>query len=113
MLLPPRSVPVPARTQLTGPRYVYVPFGPFIMANVQAYLARFSGHSSTIAESAEKAGLGPRTGGAKQHAVKAGRLKGQLFAYTVTNQGEPDLPPLRLPPALYATRSVRPSHLSS
>lgn len=57
------------------------------MANIQQRLARYSGHGSEIAQSAEKAGLGPRTEGAKQHAVKAGRLKGQLFAYTVTNQG--------------------------
>lgn len=31
-----------------------------------------------VASSAEKAGLGPRTGG--QRGIKAGRLKGQLFA---------------------------------
>jgi hypothetical protein len=66
--------------------YVYVPFGPFIMANVQSRLVQYTG-GEPVADSAEKTGLGPRTSGAKQHAVKAGRLKGQLFAYTVTNQG--------------------------
>jgi hypothetical protein len=67
--------------------YVYAPFGQFIMANVQTRLAGHSGEKIKIASSAEKTGLGPRTSGSKQHSIKAGRLKGQLFAYTVTNQG--------------------------
>ncbi|EIW72964.1 hypothetical protein TREMEDRAFT_26589 [Tremella mesenterica DSM 1558] len=63
--------------------FVYVPFGPFIMNYVQGRMT----HTSTpVASTPEQAGLGPRTSGEKQHAIKADRLKGQLFAYTVTNQ---------------------------
>lgn len=58
------------------------------MANVQTRLSGYSGEKVKVAGSAEKTGLGPRTSGAKQHSIKAGRLKGQLFAYTVTNQGK-------------------------
>lgn len=58
------------------------------MAAVQTRLTGYQGEKIKIASSAEKTGLGPRTSGAKQHSLKAGRLKGQLFAYTVTNQGE-------------------------
>jgi hypothetical protein len=75
-------------------RYVYAPFGQFIMSAVQIRLTNYQGEKVKIATSAEKAGLGPRTSGAKQHSLKAGRLKGQLFAYTVTNQGE--LSPARI-----------------
>ncbi|WVR03117.1 hypothetical protein IAU60_000107 [Kwoniella sp. DSM 27419] len=63
--------------------YVYVPFGSLIMARVHQDLT----HSEVrVSESPEKAGLGPRTSASKQKSIKAGRLKGQLFAYTVTNQ---------------------------
>nr|XP_019014019.1 uncharacterized protein I206_00096 [Kwoniella pini CBS 10737]OCF52800.1 hypothetical protein I206_00096 [Kwoniella pini CBS 10737] len=64
--------------------YVYVPFGSFIMANVQHRLTKQD--TINIASTPEKAGLGPRTSGKEQKGIKAGRLKGQLFAYTVTNQ---------------------------
>lgn len=66
--------------------YVYVPFGPFIMQYVQQRLSGYSGEKIQFAESAEKAKLGPKTSGEKQHSIKAGRLKGQMYAYTVTNQ---------------------------
>lgn len=33
-----------------------------------------------VASTPEKAGLGPRTSGHEQKGIKAGRLKGQLFA---------------------------------
>ncbi|ORY26484.1 calcium-activated chloride channel-domain-containing protein [Naematelia encephala] len=66
--------------------YVYVPFGPFIMAHVQSLMAKHGGENVEVHASAEKAGLGPATSGEKQRGIKAGRLKGQLFAYTVTNQ---------------------------
>ena len=46
------------------------------MANLQQRLAG----SPHVAISAEKAGLGPQTSGEQQHGIKAGRLKGQLFA---------------------------------
>ncbi|KAL7420471.1 hypothetical protein Q5752_004421 [Cryptotrichosporon argae] len=64
--------------------YVYVPFGPQIMSYVQQRMA--STGQVKVAETPEKAGLGPRSESAHQHRIKAGRLKGQLFAYTVTNQ---------------------------
>ncbi|WRT63222.1 uncharacterized protein IL334_000125 [Kwoniella shivajii] len=64
--------------------YVYVPFGSFIMAHVQHRLTKQS--TISVADTPEKAGLGPRTSGKEQKSIKAGRLKGQLFAYTVTNQ---------------------------
>ena len=60
--------------------YVYVPFGPFIMNRVQQQLSTYQGGSVRISTTAEKAGLGPKTSGAKQRGIKAGRLKGQLFA---------------------------------
>lgn len=50
------------------------------MTHVQQRLAGYQGDKVKIANSAEKAGVGPRTSGSKQHEVKAGRLKGQLFA---------------------------------
>ncbi|KAK8844765.1 hypothetical protein IAR55_006615 [Kwoniella newhampshirensis] len=64
--------------------YVYVPFGSFIMAHVQQRMTKQD--TVQVVGSPEKAGLGPMTSGQKQKSIKAGRLKGQLFAYTVTNQ---------------------------
>ncbi|WVW81287.1 hypothetical protein I302_103278 [Kwoniella bestiolae CBS 10118] len=64
--------------------YVYVPFGSFIMARVQHRLTKQE--TVSVSDTPEKAGLGPRTSGKQQKGIKAGRLKGQLFAYTVTNQ---------------------------
>ncbi|WWC90176.1 uncharacterized protein L201_005109 [Kwoniella dendrophila CBS 6074] len=64
--------------------YIYVPFGSFIMARVQNRLTKQD--TINVAGTPEKAGLGPRTSGKEQKGIKAGRLKGQLFAYTVTNQ---------------------------
>ena len=62
--------------------YVYVPFGPYIMAHVQQRLTRsgYEGDNVQFAKTPEKAGLGPRMSGEKQKSIKAGRLKGQLFA---------------------------------
>ncbi|WWD22681.1 hypothetical protein CI109_107174 [Kwoniella shandongensis] len=64
--------------------YIYVPFGSFIMAHVQQKMTNQD--TVRVASTPEKAGLGPRTSGHEQKGIKAGRLKGQLFAYTVTNQ---------------------------
>ncbi|WVQ64321.1 uncharacterized protein L199_002483 [Kwoniella botswanensis] len=64
--------------------YIYVPFGSFIMARVQHKLTKQE--TISVSDTPEKAGLGPRTSGKEQKGIKAGRLKGQLFAYTVTNQ---------------------------
>ena len=52
------------------------------MDNVQHYLHRSvsEGKSIKFAQNAEKAGLGPRTSGEQQKSIKAGRLKGQMFA---------------------------------
>jgi anoctamin-10 len=52
------------------------------MDNVQKRLHRDIGEGESIkfAQSAEKAGLGPRTSGEQQKSIKAGRLKGQMFA---------------------------------
>ena len=58
------------------------------MSYVQQRLAKHEGGNIAISSTPEKAGLGPKTDGAKQRGIKAGRLKGQLFAYTVTNQGQ-------------------------
>ncbi|KAK4684084.1 anoctamin-10, partial [Tremellales sp. Uapishka_1] len=66
--------------------FVYVPFGSVIMGQVQSHMSTYQGRHVNIASSPEKAGLGPRTSGERQRGIKAGRLKGQLFAYTVTNQ---------------------------
>jgi len=59
-----------------------VPFGPYIMAHVQRRLTRsgYEGDNVKFAKTPEKAGLGPKTSGEKQKSIKAGRLKGQLFA---------------------------------
>ncbi|WWC57606.1 uncharacterized protein I303_100138 [Kwoniella dejecticola CBS 10117] len=59
--------------------YIYVPFGSFIMANVQHRLTKQD--TMNVASTPEKAGLGPRTSGKEQKGIKAGRLKGQLFAF--------------------------------
>ncbi|WWC97550.1 hypothetical protein V866_004434 [Kwoniella sp. B9012] len=64
--------------------YIYVPFGSFIMARVQHKLTKQE--TISVSDTPEIAGLGPRTSGKEQKGIKAGRLKGQLFAYTVTNQ---------------------------
>lgn len=40
----------------------------------------YEGENVKFAKTPEKAGLGPKTTGNKQKAIKAGRLKGQLFA---------------------------------
>ena len=53
---------------------------------VQGKLVKSAGGQVELASTPEKAGLGPRTSGPQQHEIKAGRLKNQLFAYTVTNQ---------------------------
>ncbi|WVQ82899.1 hypothetical protein IAT38_005035 [Cryptococcus sp. DSM 104549] len=59
--------------------YIYVPFGSFIMAHVQRRLSDDNVHV--------KASAGETTsGGAEQKGINGGRLKSQLFAYTVTNQ---------------------------
>ena len=65
-------------------RYVYVPFGPFMMAYIQRTMAGYTSPSSKVevAASAEKAGLGPRTSASSARGIKAGRLKGQVFACT-------------------------------
>ena len=65
-----------------SPRYVYVPFGSYIMADVQKRLSksRYEGEHVHFAKTPEKAGLGPKTSGEKQKTIKAGRLKDQLFA---------------------------------
>ncbi|WVQ94169.1 hypothetical protein IAU59_001247 [Kwoniella sp. CBS 9459] len=64
--------------------YIYVPFGSVIMAHVHKRLTKQD--TIRVAGTPEKAGLGPRTSAHEQKGIKAGRLKGQLFAYTVTNQ---------------------------
>lgn len=61
-------------------RYVYAPFGGLIMRHVQTLIAGYQGPNIKAAKSAESAKLGPRTTAESQHAIKAGRLKGQLFA---------------------------------
>lgn len=50
------------------------------MTNVQKRLSGYEGGNVHVKASAEKAGLGPKTSGQKQRGIKAGRLKGQLFA---------------------------------
>jgi anoctamin-10 len=50
------------------------------MNSVQKRLLGYQGGNVQVASSPEKAGLGPQTDGSKQHSIKAGRLKGQLFA---------------------------------
>jgi anoctamin-10 len=64
------------------PSYIYVPFGPFIMGYIQDTMAKHSGGAVQLANTPEKAGLGPRTSVQKQHEIKSGRLKNQLFACT-------------------------------
>ncbi|RSH83969.1 hypothetical protein EHS25_005213 [Saitozyma podzolica] len=56
------------------------------MGYIQDTMAKHSGGAVQLANTPEKAGLGPRTSVQKQHEIKSGRLKSQLFAYTVTNQ---------------------------
>ena len=62
-------------------RFVYVPFGSFIMRYVQTTLSLYQGDSH-MAKAAGDVKLGPRSTATTQHAIKAGRLKGQLFACT-------------------------------
>jgi hypothetical protein len=56
------------------------------MNNVQTKLVTYQdslgqlGERLRFAPTPEKAGLGPRTNAVKQRAIKADRLKGQLFA---------------------------------
>lgn len=50
------------------------------MNYVQQHLYKYQGGNVKLASTPEKAGLGPRTNAEKQHSIKAGRLKGQLFA---------------------------------
>ncbi len=50
------------------------------MTRVHQQLSAYQGGSVQVSGSAEKAGLGPKTSGEKQRGIKAGRLKGQLFA---------------------------------
>ena len=58
------------------------------MGYIQTSLYQYQGGNIQLSSTPEKAGLGPRMEAGKQHQIKAGRLKGQLFAYTVTNQGK-------------------------
>lgn len=52
------------------------------MAHIQRRLTHsgVEGEKVKFAKTAEKAGLGPKTTGHEQKSIKAGRLKGQLFA---------------------------------
>jgi hypothetical protein len=50
------------------------------MRYVQTVVAGYQGPNIKVAKSAESAKLGPRTTAESQHDIKAGRLKGQLFA---------------------------------
>lgn len=50
------------------------------MRYVQTTIGGYQGPNIKVAKSAESAKLGPRTTGESQHDIKAGRLKGQLFA---------------------------------
>jgi hypothetical protein len=62
-------------------RFVYVPFGSFIMRYVQSTLALYQGSTHThLTKGAADVKLGPRSTASTQHSIKAGRLKGQLFA---------------------------------
>lgn len=55
------------------------------MRYIQTALSVYQGPSVKIAKSAEAAKLGPRTTAETQHDIKAGRLKGQLFACESTH----------------------------
>lgn len=57
------------------------------MAHVQKRLTKsgVEGENIQFAKTPEKAGLGPRTSGHEQKSIKAGRLKGQLFACKLAN----------------------------
>lgn len=79
-LHPHISRPECGKRNLTSVRYVYVPFGGFIMRYVQKSMTSYQGPNIKIAKSAESAKLGPRSSASVQHDIKAGRLKGQLFA---------------------------------
>ncbi|KLT41542.1 DUF590-domain-containing protein [Cutaneotrichosporon oleaginosum] len=59
--------------------YVYLPFGPYIMAHIQKLLFRYQGPADAQFAAAEKPG-------AIRAKVNSGRLRAQVFAYTVTNQ---------------------------
>ena len=50
------------------------------MTRIQQGMSGYQGESVRISGSAEKTGLGISTSGEKQRGIKAGRLKGQLFA---------------------------------
>jgi len=67
------------------PSFVYVPFGSHIMGYVQSTLALYQGtggNRAHLAKATEDLKLGPRSTASTQHTIKAGRLKGQLFACT-------------------------------
>ncbi|XAO22454.1 hypothetical protein I312_101225 [Cryptococcus bacillisporus CA1280] len=71
--------------------YIYIPFGSFIMTHVQTHLmgrlpvpVSRSANSTSPATSATSSA--PASIGAEKHAINGGRLKSQLFTYTVTNQ---------------------------
>lgn len=50
------------------------------MRYVHKTLYNYQGPNVKVAQSAETAKLGPRSSAEVQHDIKAGRLKGQLFA---------------------------------
>lgn len=72
--------------------YIYIPFGSFIMTHVQTHLMgrlpvpgsrRVNSTASSITSPTSSA---PASISAEKHAINGGRLKSQLFTYTVTNQ---------------------------
>ena len=50
------------------------------MRYIHTVIGGYQGPNIKVAKSAESAKLGPRTTAESQHEIKAGRLKGQLFA---------------------------------
>ncbi|TYJ51955.1 hypothetical protein B9479_007444 [Cryptococcus floricola] len=73
--------------------YVYIPFGSFIMGHVQNKLAgqgfsveKVGGSGNGTVQTETGPGSSARGTGIDKAAINGGRLKSQLFAYTVTNQ---------------------------
>ncbi|KIR69262.1 hypothetical protein I314_00368 [Cryptococcus bacillisporus CA1873] len=71
--------------------YIYIPFGSFIMTHVQTHLmgrlpvpVSRSANSTSPATSATSSAAASIS--VEKHAINGGRLKSQLFTYTVTNQ---------------------------
>lgn len=71
--------------------YIYIPFGSFIMTHVQTHLmgrlpVPVSRSANSTSPSASATSSAAASISAEKHAINGGRLKSQLFTYTVTNQ---------------------------